>query len=64
MGKVSGIALGVFLGAFLWALIITSVACATGYCVATFCGVSSECGGDCICVVNDGEATGYCASVR
>jgi hypothetical protein len=33
-------------------------------CIATFCGYSSECPGDCVCVIPQGQATGYCAGTR
>lgn len=39
-------------------------ACAQAGCVATFCGYSSECPGDCVCAIPMGDATGYCTGTR
>ena len=45
----------------------TAVLSAPAYCdgcLSTFCGYSSECPGDCVCVVPMGGATGHCAGTR
>ena len=47
-----------------WAVLSPRPACAQTGCIATFCGRSSECPGDCVCAIGMGKATGHCVGTR
>lgn len=51
--------IGVLVGAF-----IAARPAQCDWCVATFCGSSAECPGDCVCAIPWGEVTGECSGTR
>jgi len=41
-------------------VVLTARSASCNWCVATFCGSSSECPGNCVCAIPWGSATGHC----
>jgi hypothetical protein len=52
------------LATFLMAAFLLAKAAPCSDCIPTFCGHSTECPQNCVCVIPTGEATGFCAGLR
>ena len=53
-----------FLFAITAGILIAAPPAHCEWCIATFCGTSAECPGQCVCAIPQGGATGHCMGIR